>query len=228
MKNTQLNNMFGKYFPFWSELTDIQQNLITSNTIEKSYRKGASVYTPNDNGGVIFLKKGCLRIYMISEQDKELTLLRFHSNDLCILSTSCITDTISFDIYIDAEDDCECYYINNSIFEKINNECPYAKIFALETTVDCMSDMIWIMEQILFMSMDKRLAIFLLDEISRTDTDTVMLTHSLIAKYMGSAREVVSRMLKYFENEGIVELSRRGVRIVDKGQLRNTATKECV
>ena len=75
-------------------------------------------------------------------------------------------------------------------------------------------------QQILFMSMDKRLAIFLLDETARTGGDTVFLTHEQIAKYMGSAREVVSRMLKYFSGEGIVSLSRKGVKIIDKQRLR--------
>jgi len=96
-----------------------------------------------------------------------------------------------------------------------------AKIFALESAVSSFSDIMWVMQQILFMSMDKRLAIFLLDEISKTGKDTVKLTHEQIAKYMGSAREVVSRMLKYFSTEGLVSVSRSdGVRILDKKRLR--------
>jgi CRP/FNR family transcriptional regulator len=74
------------------------------------------------------------------------------------------------------------------------------------------------------MSMDKRLAIFLLDEIAKTGSDTVKLTHEQIAKYMGSAREVVSRMLKYFSSEGMVVSSRsEGIRIVDKKRMRALA-----
>ena len=68
--------------------------------------------------------------------------------------------------------------------------------------------------------MDKRLAIFLCDESARTGSQVISLTHEQIAKYMGSAREVVSRMLKYFTNEGIVEVSRKGIRILDKERLR--------
>ena len=69
--------------------------------------------------------------------------------------------------------------------------------------------------------MDKRLAIFLSDESTRTGSDTLTLTHEQIARYMGSAREVVSRMLKYFSNEGIVEFSRNGIKILDKKRLRD-------
>ena len=76
------------------------------------------------------------------------------------------------------------------------------------------------MQQILFMSFDKRLAIFLLDEVAKNNSDTLKITHEQIAKYMGSAREVVSRMLKYFEGEGIVALSRGGIQLLDKQKLR--------
>ena len=72
--------------------------------------------------------------------------------------------------------------------------------------------------------MDKRLAIFLLEESAKTGKDTVKLTHEQIAKYMGSAREVVSRMLKYFSSEGIISTSRsEGVRILDRKRLRELA-----
>ena len=81
---------------------------------------------------------------------------------------------------------------------------PKIKIFALETAVSRFSDVMWVMQQILFMSMDKRLAIFLLDESARINSDVITLTHEQIARYIGSAREVVSRMLKYFAGEGIV------------------------
>lgn len=81
----------------------------------------------------------------------------------------------------------------------------------------------WVMQQILFMSMDKRLAVFLSDEASRIGSDTIPLTHEQIARYIGSAREVVSRMLKYFAGEGLVEVSRKGVKILDKTRLRGLA-----
>jgi CRP/FNR family transcriptional regulator len=78
----------------------------------------------------------------------------------------------------------------------------------------------WAMQQILFMSMDKRLAVFLWDELLKSEDDTIHFTHEQVARSIGSAREVVSRMLKYFTSEGIVELSRGGIRILDKKKLR--------
>ncbi|MBE6823763.1 MAG: Crp/Fnr family transcriptional regulator [Ruminococcaceae bacterium] len=219
MKYEAYSEIYKERFPFWDTLSDIDKEYLCKNTATKIFDKGSKIYDGNDVGGVIFLIKGSLRVYMISEDGKELTLMRIHKNELCILSASFIAQPISFDVFVDAEEQSECYYINGDAFERINNNYPQARVYALETTVESFSNIMWIMQQILFMSMDKRLAIFLLDEINRTQTNTVMLTHSLIAKYMGSAREVVSRMLKYFENEGIVELSRRGVKILDKKRL---------
>ena len=105
--------------------------------------------------------------------------------------------------------------------EDLSRRIPEVKIFSLEAALGRFSDVMWVMQQILFMSMDKRLAIFLLDEIAKNGDATVKLTHEQIAKYMGSAREVVSRMLKYFSVEGIIAVSRgEGIRILDKDRLR--------
>ena len=106
-------------------------------------------------------------------------------------------------------------------FAELSENNKDIKIFALETAVTRFSDVMWVLQQVLFMSMDKRLAIFLLDEAAKNGSDVIKLTHEQIAKYMGSAREVVSRMLKYFSTEGIVEVSRGGIRILDRRHLRD-------
>ena len=103
------------------------------------------------------------------------------------------------------------------------NENIYVKSFADEIIVENFSDVMWTMQQILFMGIDKRLALFLYDEMSRTGQVEIKMTHDQIARYIGSAREVVSRMLKYFVSEKMVELSRGGIRIVDKEKLRRLA-----
>ena len=96
----------------------------------------------------------------------------------------------------------------------------YAENFTNLLVVDRFSNVMWAMEQLLFMRFDKRLAIFLLDELSKTGDVNIRLTHEQIAKYMGSAREVVSRMLKYFAREGLIEMSRGGIKILDREKLR--------
>ena len=213
--------LFKLTFPFWDKLTDGEKETFLNTSQKVSFKKGDNIHNGDECTGIILTKSGVLRVYMLSEEGKEITLYRLFPGDLCILSASCVLDTITFDVFIDAEEDSECVVVGGCAYENLANRMPEAKIFALERAVSSFSDVMWVMQQILFMSMDKRLAIFLLDESAKTGSDTVKLTHEQIAKYMGSAREVVSRMLKYFASEGIVSASRSaGIKILDKKRLR--------
>ena len=220
MARAMFEPIFKEHFPFWSEMPEADKDYICENTLALSFPKGANIHDGSGCSGVILVRKGCLRLYIMSEDGKDITLYRLHSGDLCVLSASCVLQNITFDVFVDAEENSECYIISGPAFASLAENNTQIKLFTLETALGRFSDVVWVMQQILFMSMDKRLAIFLLDEINRTGADTVTLTHEQIAKYMGSAREVVSRMLKYFSNEGIVEVSRKGVKILNKKRLR--------
>ena len=221
MQNTELTELFKFTFPFWDRLPheDREDLLRSSHTVE--FHKGANVHDGNECTGVILIRSGSLRLYMSSPDGKEITLYRLFPGDICIFSASCVLDTLSTDIFIDAEENSDCIVTGGCAFESIARRIPEVKIFALESALSSFSDIMWVMEQILFMSMDKRLAIFLLDEASKSGSDVIRLTHEQIAKYMGSAREVVSRMMKYFISEGLVSASRsEGIRLLDKARLR--------
>jgi CRP/FNR family transcriptional regulator len=141
-----------------------------------------------------------------------------------MLSAPCVIQSLTFDVLVDAEENTECLIISGCSFANLAERNQTVKIFTLETALSRFSDVVWVVQQILFMSFDKRLAIFLLDESARIGSDTIKLTHEQIAKYMSSAREVVSRMMKYFVSEGIVEASRsEGIKIIDKKKLRKIA-----
>ena len=136
-----------------------------------------------------------------------MTLYRLFGGEVCILSASCVMDAVNIDLYIDAEEDTEALCISAGIFRQLMQENVYVRCYAYQMTAERFSDTMWTMQQILFMSADRRLAIFL-------------------AKYMGSAREVVSRMLKYFAQEGWVRLYRGGVQVLDKKKLQALARGE--
>lgn len=223
MEPNLFEDVYLKIFPFWNEISESDRKFICDNSLALTYPKGAGVHDGNECSGVIFVRSGSLRVYIMSEDGKDITLYRLHEGDMCMLSASCVLKSITFDVFVNAEENSECYIISGYAFAEVSARNPQVKIFALETAVSRFSDVMWIMQQILFMSMDKRLAIFLSDETARTNSDTVILTHEQIARYIGSAREVVSRMLKYFANEGIVEVSRKGIKILDKKRLRKLA-----
>ena len=207
---------------FYGFLTDEQKELIISTSREALFKKGENVHRSDDKClGVIYIEEGQLRVYMVSDDGREVTLYRLYGGDVCILSASCVLDAISFDVYIDAEEDTRGVVISAQTFKKIKSENIYLENFAYKLATVRFSDVMWAMQQILFMGADKRLSIFLNDELAKTGHDTIKLTHEQIAKYMGSAREVVTRMLKYFQTEGIVELKRGELRVVDKHKLKN-------
>ncbi|MCI8669443.1 MAG: Crp/Fnr family transcriptional regulator [Lachnospiraceae bacterium] len=220
MEQTIFEPVYKEIFSFWEEISDADRDFICQNSFSTSYEKGTHIHDGNECSGVIFVCSGSLRLYMMSDEGKDITLYRLHKGDMCMLSASCVLQTITFDVFIDAEEDSDCFVISGPAFAAVSERNPVIKIFSLEAAVSRFSDVMWVMQQILFMSMDKRLAIFLSDESARLGSDTITLTHEQIARYMGSAREVVSRMLKYFANEGIVKVSRGGIEILDKKRLR--------
>lgn len=210
-----------EHLPFWDRLTDEEVRTLCSETKPVTYKKGENVHsTVNECVGVLLVKNGELRTYILSEDGREVTLYRMCEGDICILSASCLLSNITFDVFIDAEKDTDILLISAPLFAKLQEANEYIENFALKLAAERFSDVMWAMEQILFMSFDKRLAVFLLDESVKIGSDKIAITHEKIAKYMGSAREVVSRMLKYFESEGIVSLYRGGVEILDKAKLK--------
>ena len=221
MEISTLPELFKSTFPFWGAMRDEDKNMFLRSAQTAIFKKGTTVHDGNECTGVILIKTGALRMYLLSDDGKEVTLCRLFPGDTCIFTASCALDSITFDVSVDAEEDSECMIIGGCAYEEVVRKLPEAKIYTYESALSRFSDVMWAMQQILFMSMDKRLAIFLLDESANSGSDTVKLTHEQIAKYMGSAREVVSRMLKYFASEGLISSSRtEGIKLLDKKRLR--------
>lgn len=219
----QYENFYAQYFPFWGELSASDRELLCNHSHTVYFEKEQPVHDNSECTGVYIVKSGRLRLYMLSEDGKEITLYRLSPGDICMLSASCVLQSITFDVYVDAEEPSECYMIDGMAFGTVSARVPAVKIYALEAANERFSDVMWIMQQIVFMSVDKRLAIFLLDEVSLGGMDIVAMTHEQIARHLGTAREVVTRMLKHFAGDGILEVSRKGILITDKEKLRSIA-----
>lgn len=224
MLQQDCSDLFIKNLSFWEQLSDEEKHLLCDHTMPVKYAKGTSVHGGGDDCvGILLVKSGQLRTYIMSEDGRDVTLYRLFESDVCILSASCVLEAITFDVFIDAEEDTEVLLINSVIFHQLADQNIYVKCFGYQLATTRFSDVMWAMQQVLFMSADKRLAIFLIDELAKSGGDEIKLTHEQIARYMGSAREVVSRMLKYFAQEGIVALSRGGLKVIDKARLRHLA-----
>lgn len=210
------------HLDFWDKLSEQEIALLERNITKASYDKGLNLNSTNSEClGVLLIKKGGLRVYILSEDGREITLYRLSPNDVCVLSASCMIKSITFDVHIDAEIDTDAYLINIAAFSKISTQNVYVENFTYKKTIERFSKIMQAMEQILFMRFDKRLAIFLLNEITKTNSSELQITQEQIAKYIGSAREVVSRMLKVFQADGILEQTRGAIHIINKEKLRN-------
>jgi len=222
MDEAALRHLFERHFPAWPHMSEEERAALIRNTVPVSYKKGTCIHGGDSECiGVLLIRKGMLRTSIMSEEGREITLFRLGEGDLCILTASCVMEAITFDVHVDAEEDTEALLINAAFFARLKESNIYVECSAYKLTVERFSEVMWALQQILFMSMDKRLAVFLWDELSKTNGDTIRLTHEQIARYIGSAREVVSRMLKYFSQEGIVELSRGGIKVLDKAKLKS-------
>lgn len=206
--------------PFWNKLTELQQQQLEVGASLRSYAKGTMMYSgSSDCSGLFLLKSGQIRTFIISETGKEITLYRLFEGDICIFSASCVMHNISFIMQIEAEKDTTALIIAPDIYKQLIQSSLSAADYFNQLIAARFSDVMWIMEQVLFMSFDKRLALFLLDESNIEGTDSLTITHESIARHLGSAREVVTRMLKYFQTEAMVSLSRGLITIIDRKKL---------
>ena len=212
---------YAHYFPFWETLNSEDKDFLCRHSSLEYFEKEQAIHDNRICSGLYIVKKGQLRIYMLSEDGKEITLYRLGEGELCMLAASCVLQSITFDVYVEAERPSECYTIAGTAFGAVSDRVPEVKIFALETAVERFSDVMWVLQQIVFMRQDQRLAIFLLDECE--EGNTVTMTHERIARHLGTAREVVTRMLKHFASDGLIEVTRKEIRILDKTKLRDVA-----
>jgi CRP/FNR family transcriptional regulator len=157
---------------------------------------------------------------MTSEDGKEMTLYRLLPQDVCIMTAACMLKNVNFDIFLEAEKACALIVIPTNIYEALDAANPYVKSFSLDMVSSRFSDVMWVVEQLVFSSFGKRLAALLLEQSVLAASDTITLTHESIARDLGSAREVVTRGLSQFQLEGMVKLSRGKIKIIDEEKLR--------
>ena len=209
------------YFPIWDKLTPAQQERIRSTSILHSVKGGTMLHSGGpDCLGLLLVKSGQLRAYMLSDEGREVTISRFFEMDMCLFSASCVMSNMLFDVFIEAEKDSEIWVIPACLYQNLMEESLPLANHSHNLITSHLSDVMWLMEQIMWKSFDKRLAKFLLEEIALEGTNSLKITHERIANHLGTAREVVTRMLRYFQSEGMVRLTRGTVDITDEKKLR--------
>ncbi len=215
---------FQQLFPIWDKLTPAQQELLSAAVVSRTLDKGTVLHNGSaDCAGLVLIQSGQLRAYILSEDGREITLYRLLDRDICLFSASCVMRSIQFEIMVSAEKDSQVFIIPPHIFKTIMEQSAPLANYTNELMATRFSEVMWLIEQIMWKSVDKRLAAFLLEESALDDSDVLKLTHEAIANHLGTAREVVTRMLRYFQTEGYVKLTRGAVEITDRAEMEELA-----
>ena len=215
---------FANYFPIWNKLTPEHKERLTSAAELLKAKAGTTIHNGSmDCLGLLLIRSGQLRVYTLSSEGREITLYRLFDHDICLFSASCVMPNIQFEVIIDAEKDCEMWVLPSCLFKDLMEESAVVANYANQLISSRFSDVMWLMEQIMWKSFDKRLASFLLEESTLEGSTSLKITHEKIANHMGTAREVVTRMLRYFQSEGMVKLTRGTVELIDEDRLETLA-----
>ena len=209
------------FFPIWNQLASGQQETLIESTIQRAIPKGTLLHSGSmDCTGLLLVQHGQLRAYILSEEGREITLYRLLEGDICLFSASCMMRSIQFEVMIEAEKDTELWIIPADSYKSVMDQSAPLANFTNEVMAGRFSDVMWLLEQILWKRFDQRLAGFLLEESALEGTDVLKITHETIGSHLGNPREVVTRMLRYFQNEGLVKLARGTVEITNRAAMQ--------
>ena len=212
---------FTEYFPIWDKLTKAQQERVAQVMEYRQVKVGTHIHDSSaDCLGLVMVHTGQLRAYILSEDGREISISRLFPYDVSLLSASCVMPDMQFNVMIEAEKDSAFWSIPACLFKNLVDESLAVSNYARNLLSSNFSELMWLMEQIMFRSFDKRLAAFLLEESAIDGQNSLKITHEKIASHMGTAREVVTRMLRYFQSEGMVRLTRGAIEILDEKKLR--------
>ena len=215
---------FSEYFPVWEKLSKTYQEKLLETVHPLQVKAGTVLHNGQmDCLGLLLIKSGQLRVYTLSAEGREITLYRLFEMDICLFSASCVMPDVQFEVVIEAEKDADLWVIPSCLFKNMMDESAPVANYANQLISGRFSEVMWLMEQVMWKSFDKRLAGFLLEESRLENTLELRITHEKIANHMGTAREVVTRMLRYFQGEGLVALTRGTVTLSDPKALEALA-----
>lgn len=211
---------FSEAFPVWSDLTGEQQKQLSQAAVLRSFPQGATLHRGDaDCTGLLLVRSGRLRAYILSPEGREITLYRLSPPDFCLLSAPCVLHNLHLEVQIESERDTQLWMIPPENYRTLMAQSPCVANYTNEVMASRFSQVIWLLEQILWQKLDRRLADFLLEEADLEGSSHLKITHEAIGRNLGTAREAVTRMLRYFQEEGLVNLSRGAIELADPGRL---------
>ena len=158
---------FSDYFPIYNKLTPKEQALLSQHARLHTFPKDTLIHNGSDDClGLLLIQSGALRAFITSDEGREVTIYRLFERDLCLFSASCMMQSIQFDISITAEKDCEVWIIPADVYKKLMEKSAVLANYTNEVMATRFTDVMWLIEQVLWKGIDTRLAAFLVEETS--------------------------------------------------------------
>ena len=206
-------NLTEEQFPDYTEFKSAAVNSVIP--------KGKMITIEGDNCSYLsFVLSGIVRVYKIGESGREITLYRLYKGDSCILTASCILSHSTFPAYSIAETDVEVISIPSNLFSRWIKQYSFWQNYTFNLVSERLADIIAVVEEIAFRHIDVRIA-DRLNKLYEENGNPVKITHQKLASDIGSSREVVSRILKDFEEKNIIRISRGEIEILEPASLKN-------
>ena len=219
--NINKKSYLNENLPFFKHLSEEEKTMIYDASHIEEYKVGELIYSKNNScSGIVLVVKGQLRSFMSSLSGKEITLFRLFQNDLCILSSSCVYQNLSYDINLQAEENSLLLIIDGNLFKEVLDKNLSVQKFILEITQSKLSEIMWVLEQVVFFSLEHRLSDYLINQYYLNNSPQIHITHETIANDLGSSREVISRLLKRFEKDNLIDMGRGYINITDIEKLK--------
>ncbi len=195
--------------PFLKKVTEN----VVSEFLDAGYRQhfenGLQLYWEGDAcRGIAFLLAGDIRVYKVSDTGREITLYEIGPGETCILNASCILSNKPYPANAVTISSGELFFLPASVLKKMISEQEVVREYIFSIFSYRLTSVMTLLEEVVFSKMDQRLKDYL---IEKSEDNVLQTTHMTIANDLGTAREVVSRLLKDFEREGLVKLSRNTI-----------------
>ncbi len=206
--NSQSRARLLEHMPFLNRADDrLRQSLFDKASIA-TLEKGQHVcHEGSDCTHLAIMLSGTVRVYKLGENGKEITLYRVALGESCILTASCILSHVPFPAFAICDTDVEAALIPASDVRRWLSESTVWQDYIFGLVATRLSNIIQVVEDVVFRRMDKRIADHLYNRMSYSGK-TLLVTHQEIASELGTSREVVSRILKEFEQDAIIKVSR--------------------
>ena len=210
--------------PFWANLSSDEKAIVSQRALTKRFNKD-QIASSNSSAclGVVLILSGSIRVSLISDEGREITLYRAHAGEFCISTASCVIRQLTFDAIVTAEEDTTALVIPSSVTAKLVESNAHVRAFVFEKETERFSQAMWAIQHMLFKKFDQRLASYLVAEFEKSGKTEIKKTQEEIARDVNSAREVVARMLKEFAAKGLVEIKRGKILLRNVDALREMA-----